>query len=207
MSYALGSSSITWTWNPVVNATSYNVYLATSPSTLVASVSVSSDTEIGLAINTLYGRTVTAVVGGLEGPLCDAASSYTLTLPPGAPTFTDIAFTSATVSWSANGNPDGTPYEYTKAFSFGYGGIVYNYDGNFTSTTTFVSGLAEGCSFYFSVVSRNSAGVRSASAHLNSLDAGDFLSLEIFTGTATGSEVVLNAHVPLTVLGCTFGRK
>jgi len=184
--YQVTATSITWAWNPVPNATSYNVYLATSPSTLVTSVSASSFTDTGLAINALYGRMVAAVVGGMQGPLCAATSSYTLTLPPGAPTFTNVAFTSATVNWSANGNPDGTPYEITEAFCYGCGGYLIYYNGNFTSTTTFFSGLAEGSSYYFTIASRNQAGVRTYSPIGTLLTPGILIPTNV-TATATGS--------------------
>jgi len=179
--YQVGSTSITWTWNPVPDATAYNVYQASSPTTLVANVAQSSFTETGLSINTLYGRVVAAVIGGTDHALCHATSSYTLTPPPGAPTFTDVAFTSATVSWSANGNTDGTTYEYTLALSYGYGGMVYTT----TSTSTLLSGLAEGCSFYLSVASLNSAGVRTHSSISTLLTPGNFVP-QNFTASATG---------------------
>ncbi len=179
--YQVASTSITWTWNPVPNATAYNVYQATSPTTLVANVVDSSFTETGLSINTLYGRVVAAVIGGADHSLCQATSSYTLTPPPGAPTFTDVAFTSATMNWDANGNPDGTSYEYTLAFDYGYGGLV----SGTSSTSTLLSGLAEGCSFYLSVASINSAGVRTRSSISTLFTRGNFLPRN-FTANATG---------------------
>ena len=59
---ALGVSSISWTWSSVANASSYNLYMATSTATLIANVASPSYNEIGLSTNIAYGRVVTAVV-------------------------------------------------------------------------------------------------------------------------------------------------
>jgi len=180
--YQVGNSSITWTWNPVPAATAYNVYQATSPTTLIANVVVTTFTETGLTLNTLYGRTVAAVIAGSEHALCHATSSYTLTPPPGAPTFTEVAFTSATVNWNANGNPPGTSYEYILAYDYGYSGYVYGT----VNTSATLSNLAEGSTFYLSVASINSAGVRTRSPISMLRTPGNFVP-QNFTATPTGT--------------------
>ena len=49
---AQGVSSITWTWNSVVGASSYNLYIASSPSTLIANItSGTSYNDINLSTN------------------------------------------------------------------------------------------------------------------------------------------------------------
>src|SRR5258708_36406584 len=66
---AVGVSSITWAWGAVTGASDYRLYMATSPTTLVAATSgPNSYIETGLSTNTAYGRMVTAVICGAANP-------------------------------------------------------------------------------------------------------------------------------------------
>ncbi|MCX5790145.1 MAG: hypothetical protein NTX64_16805 [Elusimicrobia bacterium] len=80
----LGASSITWTWSAVTGATSYNLYYATNPTILLASLSAPTltFTETSLSSNTLYSIQVAAVNAGGTGPLSSVAAATTLPLLP-----------------------------------------------------------------------------------------------------------------------------
>jgi hypothetical protein len=106
---ALGISSITWIWNSVPGATQYKVFEASSPATLITTVAVSSYTETNLSTNLPYGNVVAAIVGGVQGPLSAAATTYTLAAVPGQPVASQVFFTSFTVTWATSGNPGKTP--------------------------------------------------------------------------------------------------
>ena len=83
---ALGVSSITWQWNSVVGASSYNLYMATSPTTLIANInSGTTYNEVGLSTNVAYGRVVTAVNAGGESALSASATTYTFASIPTIP--------------------------------------------------------------------------------------------------------------------------
>jgi hypothetical protein len=77
---ALGVSSISWTWNAVPGATSYNVYSA-APMTLIMSLLTNSFTETGLTANTSYTRVTTAIVGAQESSPSNTATVSTLGTP------------------------------------------------------------------------------------------------------------------------------
>ena len=100
-----GVSSITWTWGDV-GADSYVLYMATSPSTIVFSPIASTFyTETNLSTNTAYGRVVAAVDGGVQGALSNSATTYTAAAVPGQPSFSNVSYSSFTVTWSTNTNP------------------------------------------------------------------------------------------------------
>jgi len=111
MGTALGTSSITWTWNASVGAGAYNMYQATSTATLVTPTPSTNFVNTGLSTNTAHGRVVTAVVNGAESGLSASATAYTLASAPGSAVPSTIAGSSFTITWSDNGNPGYTRYE------------------------------------------------------------------------------------------------
>jgi len=154
----LGVSSITWTWNSVGGASSYSLYMATSPATLIAGgIVISTYTEIGLSTNTSYGRVVSAVVSGSTSSLSTGATTFTLAATPGVPNFTNILSSSFTVSWSSNTNPAGTPYE----VSLSTNNFISNistpvpFGMNFTGNTTSFIGLVPSTTYYVRIRAQN----------------------------------------------------
>jgi len=89
---ALGVSSISWTWNAVTAATSYRLYDADAPTTLITSVAINNFIETGLSPSTTYRRVVTAIVGGVESNLSNSATVVTLNnVGSGSPTPTQFS--------------------------------------------------------------------------------------------------------------------
>jgi N-acetylneuraminic acid mutarotase len=82
---ALGTSSITWTWNAVSGAAGYNIYQASSSTVLISSVAAPTFIKTGLSANTTYSIVVAAFNAGGRGPLSASAAASTLSTRPSAP--------------------------------------------------------------------------------------------------------------------------
>ena len=154
---ALGVSSISWTWNAVTSASSYNVYEATSPTTRVGNTPTTTFTDTGLLTNTAYGRVVTAVVSGVESGLSTSATTYTLAVVPGTPAFSNVFTSSFTVTWTTNGNPNSTPYEVSQSTD----NFVTNFStpvafsANLTNPTTTLLNLTPGTLYSIRIRAQN----------------------------------------------------
>ncbi|HVO32852.1 MAG TPA: fibronectin type III domain-containing protein, partial [Elusimicrobiota bacterium] len=153
---ALGVSSISWTWNPVTNAASYQIYLATSPATLVAQVTgANSYDEVNLSTNTVYGRYVTVIVGGRESGLSNSATTYTMAAVPSQSQITADNATSVAMAWNSNTNPAGTRYVAEISLSPSFASVT-------TSTTlnasAIFSGLNSNATYYLQVEALNGDG-------------------------------------------------
>ncbi|MFI5345768.1 MAG: fibronectin type III domain-containing protein [Elusimicrobiota bacterium] len=100
---ALGISSVTWTWNAVAGAASYNFYPSSGgPAIPSAGTSLS---QTALSTDTAYGARVSAVNPYGEGPLSLSTSVFTLAAPPSSFSLVQTASTTVAVSWGANTNP------------------------------------------------------------------------------------------------------
>lgn len=110
----LGTSSISWTWSLADNATSYHVYYATSPSTLVANVSGPPFLLDALSANTTYAVEVRGANSCSEGPGAVAAATSTLAVPLAVVNPAQVEVSSLTVSYSP------LPSAPREASSFGY---------------------------------------------------------------------------------------
>ncbi|MDP3543661.1 MAG: S8 family serine peptidase, partial [Elusimicrobiota bacterium] len=95
----LGTSSITWSWSPVVGADAYSLYYATNPTVLLATSLQSPYVHTGLAPNTTTGVVVKGAGAGVDGPGAFISTS-TLALPPAALPAVLPHTSSATVSWT-----------------------------------------------------------------------------------------------------------
>ena len=107
----LGVSSVSWTWDAMPTALSYNVYAASNTTLLASGLASPAYTEEGLAPNTPAGRRVTVINASGEGPLSASATMYTLAAAPtgSAPAVVSTAVIS--LAWSDGGNPAGTLYQ------------------------------------------------------------------------------------------------
>jgi len=187
---ALGVSSISWTWDAVSGASQYRIYQATSPSTLVGTSLTTSFVEIGLSTNTAYGRQVTAIVGGFESALSASATVYTLAAVPGQPIFSNVAFTSFTITWATNSNPGTTPYEVSYSttndnFATGVSTPIVLTD-HFTGNTTNVVNLLVGTTYYVRLRAANGDGFVSAFSVTGSTQTLSIALPMNFRGTALG---------------------
>ncbi len=159
---ALGTSSITWTWNELDWAARYNLFLATNIASgpFTSSVTSSTETQIGLATNTAYGVRVSAVAEfGQEGNLSGTATTYTLASIPSGLMVSQVHVSSVTIEWTSNGNPDATKY----LASYWIQGET---TGTLTTSTTnaTLTGLLEKTTYYVQVRSINGDGILTAAA-------------------------------------------
>lgn len=107
--FALGISSISWSWAEGLGAQGYLLRLSTSLGTQVGSVSTAAFTLAGLSPNTTWS--VTAAPFNITGEgtqSSSAAAVYTLANPPGAVSAAGVYAASAALAWGLNGNPSGT---------------------------------------------------------------------------------------------------
>src|SRR4029077_194634 len=109
---------------------------------------------------TAYGRVVTAVINGVESALSPSATTYTLAATPGAGVFTNVQYTSFTVTWAAN-NPAGTRFEVSRSttndnFSTAVSTPIAFTD-NFIPGTTDFTGLRPGTTYYLRLRAENGA--------------------------------------------------
>jgi hypothetical protein len=188
---AQGVSSMTWAWGAVTGATAYKLYMATSPTTVVYTGAANTFTEINLSTNTAYGRQVSAIVSGVESPLSPSVTDYTMAAVPGQPAFSNVFYTSFTVTWATNGNPPpNTPYEVSTStdptFATGVSTPIALTDGFLNNTTTFVN-LSPATTYYVRVRAEN----------------GD---VKFVTGfSLTGSTVTLGVPAPAGLSGTAQG--
>ena len=186
---AMGVSSITWTWNPVVGASSYQLYIASSPSTLVGTSFSTSFDDLGLSTNTAYGRVVLAVNAGGSSALSASATTYTQAAVPGQPSFNTVGYSSFTVTWSTDTNPAGTHYEVSRSTD----NFVVDdstpivFSSSFTANTTTFINLVPATTYYVRVRAIN----------------GD--NLWITTFSVVGSTRTLDVPVPSTLVGVALG--
>ncbi len=121
--------------------------------------SLGYDPKTGLPPNTAFGRFILAYHdGNVPGDLTAAATVYTWAAVPGTPVFSNVSFTSATLTWSAQGNPSGTPYEISQStvsdFSSGVSTPIAM-ASNFTDATTTFINLVSGTMYYFRIRAEN----------------------------------------------------
>lgn len=157
---ALGISSISWSWTAAANSPSfYRVYAASNPAALVASTVPASFVQSALAPNTPYGVRVAGVNASGEGALSAAATVYTLAAPPAGTALVAAYGSSATLSWSLNGNPAGTVAEVHASTTSG----VFASSPTVTSTQTHTEYGLIGCTtYYLKVRNRNGDSLLSA---------------------------------------------
>lgn len=164
--YADVSQSVYWedNENPVVE-TSYRVMYSTSPGfeaevTTAAVVPSTYTTIPNLTPNTSYYFDAAAInkIGVQSEFTGQPAAGYTLAAIPGNPSIIGWTTTTHHLEWASGGNPDpGTDYR-----------VEYSTSGDFTpsvssavvaaSTSTTVSGLVPGTSYYYRVAAVNRSG-------------------------------------------------
>jgi len=172
MGVAASTSSIVWSWNLVTGATGYNLYLSTSPATLLVSTPILSYVDTGLSTNTAYGLFVTAVGGGIESPFSPMATAYTFAVIPGTPTFSNVTASSFTVSWSTNTNPGNTVYEVSLSTD-GFATSVSTpipFASAFTGNTTNFINLLSATTYYVRVRAQNGGAIATALSPVGSTE-------------------------------------
>ena len=144
---ALSVSTISWTWNPVADAQSYNVYPASNPVSPIGNVLSPAWIETGLSTNTAYGLQVTAIISGVESVLSPATTRYTLAAVPTVPVPSVVGYSSFTTSpGPVITNPGTTPFEVSissvSSFANSVSTPIALTDGFTSLTTNFVNLLS-----------------------------------------------------------------
>ena len=148
----LGVSSIAWTWAAAANAASYIVYQTTSPMTEVGLTNGLILAQTGLSPDTAASVFVQASnLSGTGGASSSGASLYTLANPPSGLTSSAVQATSATLTWSLNGNPVGITAEVERSTdSIAFGKI---FSGGATTMADY--GLLACTRYYYRTRNRN----------------------------------------------------
>jgi len=168
-----GTGQMTLSWTSVSNATSYNVYYATT-----AGVTKTSGTKItstatpfvqtGLAAGTTYYYVVTAVNAAGESAASTQASAATAAAPPqptapAAPTGLIATGGTNQVTLSWNTVSSATSYNVYYATSSGVTKTSGTKISSAATSPAVLTGLAAGTSYYYIVTAVNSAGESTAS--------------------------------------------
>ena len=156
---ALGVSSISWTWAAAANASSYQVFRASGPRTLLGAPATTAFADVGLATNTAYGIVVDGLnASAVAGPLSAAATAYTLAAPPSGTAASQVQSTSATLTWSLNGNPAATLATVQRSTDDAAFASVYT-----ASAAIFTDYSLLGCTtYYYRVRNANGSGIPTA---------------------------------------------
>ncbi|MBI5245183.1 MAG: fibronectin type III domain-containing protein [Elusimicrobia bacterium] len=158
----LGTSSISWNWSDVTGETGYRVK-DSSGNSLSGDLPANtiSWVEMARTPNTSYARRVVAFGAGGASPPSSDQTVVTFAAKPGGLQATAVASHTITLSWSANNNPSGTPYE----LSFSDDGFLTRFStpiafsAGYAATTASVFGLSASTNYSFRVRARNDAGV------------------------------------------------
>ncbi|MDE2290955.1 MAG: fibronectin type III domain-containing protein, partial [Elusimicrobia bacterium] len=154
----LSTGDVSWTWAAASNATGYNLYLASSPATLLVSTPSTTAVLRGYDPNSPSGILVDASNASGEGPLAAPATAYTFAAAPSALAFVSVATTSVQLSWSASGNVAGTLYDLEVSTA----GAGYVTALSTDSLAASLSALATSTAYSYRVRARNGDGVASA---------------------------------------------
>ncbi|MBI3297144.1 MAG: fibronectin type III domain-containing protein [Elusimicrobia bacterium] len=147
----LSSGAVSWSWTAAARATSYQVYLASKTSELLASPAANSVTLNGFSPNALSGIVVRGVNADGAGPLSASATAYTFAMPPSGLATVSVTATSADIAWTANGNPAGTDYQVQKSTD----GVTFSPVSNTGALSASVSGLSSATAYDFRVRAQN----------------------------------------------------
>jgi fibronectin type 3 domain-containing protein len=195
----LSTTSIALTWSPAADAESgvhaYNVY---RDGALAGTATTTAFTDVGLAPNTAYTYTVTAVNGaGLEGPASPAATASTLAdqTPPDAPSgFTALATSTTRIALQWNAVSDAESG--IRTYRIYREGVLVDS----SATTSYAdTGLAPGTTYAYEVSAVNGAGLESArsdpaSATTPSDQDGDLVVHTATSGTGIPSGYTVRVH-------------
>lgn len=170
-----GTGQVTLSWTSVSNATSYNVYFATTSGvtktsgTKIASIS-SPYIQTGLAAGTSYFYVVTAFNSAGESAASAQASAGTASTPPvpmvpAAPTgvIATGGTNQATLSWDAvsSATSYNVYYATTSGVSMANGTKITN-----ATSPAVLTGLAAGTTYYYIVTGVNGTGEGAVSAQV-----------------------------------------
>lgn len=142
---ALGTSSITWSWSAVPGQSGFRVLTSTG---FDRSGSISTTTvswiESGLGPNAATTRRLFAFDALASSAVSPLATVYTRAFPPTGTAATAVFVSSASLSWSLNGNPAGTTASVERSTDAAAYAVVYA-----SAVTAFTDGGLSACTTYY----------------------------------------------------------
>ncbi|NNN05724.1 MAG: fibronectin type III domain-containing protein [Elusimicrobia bacterium] len=200
-SYALGISSIAWSWTASTGAINYQLF---EDSGVAASTILGPNqlgvAQTGLTPNTTYTDYVQSF--GLASSTNSAPFTVnTLAAPTTALTLLNVssATASAILSWGAHGNPPGTTYNVEW-----WTHLTSTITVSTQTTNAVLTNLSGGATLYFTVQAQNAVGIRS---DFDSTLYGVVPSTSFATSIVTvpaGGQGALTFVLPSSVIGVTF---
>lgn len=170
---ALGVSSISWTWDAIPGALSYNVYSSTGALSLSSNVSSNNFIQIGLSTNVVYSIRVSALNASGEGELSAPASTATFSASPANLAVDSRTDKTISISWDENTNPAGTRYEVSLSTD--------DFTLNFSTPIPLSRGLTGNTTTLFDLTSETDYWIRLRS--FNASDLADGFSNTVTTRT------------------------
>jgi hypothetical protein len=181
--YALGVSSVTWTWPLSAGATGYRVLSTTAPGSNIsgdfAALPAGSTNAFvlnGMSTNTIAGVVIEAFGAGfvVDAP---TASVVSMAAQPSGTMLLGTSGNRVSLSWVADGNPPGTQYNVNWATSTASLGLLF-------STTPAVNVVND-----------------SATASINDLPGGQTIAFQIqavnSSGVASGFDIIVTTVIPV----------
>lgn len=161
---ALGVSSVTWSWNPVAGATSYDLYSAsaTSPGAYFAAGFAGTEyIQSGLAANTSYTvRIAAADIEAVEGPLSVAAAVYTAAEAPAGTQALVLSSAGVRVQWTTGA---AAAYAVERSTSSGGGYALAASSAAVGGAAQYIdTGLSPSTTYFYRVRAYNGGGVPTA---------------------------------------------
>lgn len=133
---ALSSGDVRWSWTPATDAASYELYLSSKTSELLAATALTTATLRGFTPNSPSGIVVRGINATGAGSFSASAVAYSSAVTPASFVVASVSSDTVSLAWSAAGNPSGTVFEVDE----GSDGVTYLP----FSTTTAVALLAQG---------------------------------------------------------------
>lgn len=140
---AASASSILWTWTDASGDESgYRVMSGTLSLSGDLAANTTSWLQSGLGANTVSGPLSVRAFNAAGTAESSTATRTTFAAPPASLTASGTSASSATVSWSAGGNPAGTVFQLERSTGAGFGlqfagAATSYYEGNLTPATTY----------------------------------------------------------------------
>lgn len=142
---ALSSGDVRWSWAPATDAASYELYLSSKTSELLAATALTTATLRGFTPNSPSGIVVRAVNATGAGSFSASAVAYSSAVTPASFAVASVSSDTVSLAWSAAGNSAGTVYEVEE----GSDGVTYLPFSTTTAATLLAGGLAPASTHWF----------------------------------------------------------